>query len=197
MQVSKILIEIRDAKEQDLEAVVDLWEELAKYHAGLSDEFSLAWDSRRRWSKYLRLKFGEISTKLIVAVEEEKIVGFMLCMLSPNYPIFKERKIGLISDVYVLEERRRKGVAKMMLDVAVKWFRKNKVRSVHLSAAAANPDGQGAWKQLEFEPYMVYERLDVEKYKGAEARKVTRVTRKRKVKKKSLTQRIRLRRGPS
>lgn len=144
--------------------MVRLWEMLAKHHEKVSPHFQLAWDSKRNWVKYLQKKFSEPSTKLIVAEEEGDIVGFMLCLLSPNAPIFKERKIGVISDVFVLEERRRKGVASKMLDVAARWFRKNKVRSVQLGVAHVNLEARAAWRNLGFEPYMIYERLDLEKF---------------------------------
>lgn len=98
-----------------------------------------------------------------MAEEEGEIVGFMLCLLSPNAPVFKERKIGVISDVFVLEERRRKGVASKMLDVAIRWFRKNKVRSVQLGVAHHNMEARAAWRNLGFEPYMIYKRLDLDK----------------------------------
>ncbi|MGQ9586814.1 MAG: GNAT family N-acetyltransferase [Thermoplasmata archaeon] len=160
----KIRIRVRDAERTDLKAVCGLWEDLADYHATLSDHFTLSWDGKRRWSEYLEEKFSELSTKLIVAEEDGRIVGFMLCLLSPNVPIYKEKKIGVISDVYVREERRRKGVAKKMFDVAVNWFRKNKVRSVRLSVAADNLEARAAWRRLGFEPFMIDKRLDLRDY---------------------------------
>ena len=198
MGTSKILIEVREARKDDLSGVVDLWEKLATYHSELSDEFALAWDGKRRWSKYLHKKFSEISTKLIVAEEGDRIVGFLLAMLSPNYPIFKERKIGLISDVYVLEARRGKGITKKMLDVAIKWFKKNKVRSVHLTAAVANKEGQEVWRLLGFEPYMISERLDLDQLGGKSySTAKTKIVRKKKQRRKGLASRIRLPRGLS
>ncbi len=134
---------------------------LARHHEDISNDFTLAWDGKRKWARYLRDKFEEISTKLIVAEENGKIVGFMLCLLSPNVPVFKERKIGAISDVFVLEERRRKGVAKKMLDVAVKWFKKNKVRSVRLGVAHDNLEARAVWRRMGFEPYMIFKQLDL------------------------------------
>jgi ribosomal protein S18 acetylase RimI-like enzyme len=77
--------------------------------------------------------------------------------------VFKERKIGVISDVFVLEERRRKGVAKKMLDVAVKWFKKNKVRSVRLGVANDNLEARAVWRRMGFEAYMIYKRLDLDR----------------------------------
>ena len=162
-QIEKIRIVIREGTKDDLDEVVDLWVMLARHHEEISDDFTLAWDGKRKWAKYLRAKFAEISTKLIVAEESGKIVGFMLCLLSPNVPVFKERKVGVISDVYVLEERRRKGVARKMLDVAVKWFKKNKVRTVQLGVAHDNLEARAVWRSIGFKPYLIHKRLDLEK----------------------------------
>lgn len=193
MQVEKILIEVRDAKKDDLDKVADLWEKLALHHADLSDDFALAWDSKRRWSKYLHEKFAEISTKLIVAEEDDEIVGFMLCMLSPNISIYKERKLGIISDAYVQEERRKKGVTNKMFDVALKWFKKNKVKTVELRVATINPEAQAAWKSLGFTPFMIYERLYPDKLPQRPVPRVRKriVRKKKEAEKKGLTQRIR------
>jgi ribosomal protein S18 acetylase RimI-like enzyme len=161
--ISKV-IEIREGRIDDLGAVVDLWEELVEHHGRLSPQFAPAADSREKWSKYLAKKFSEKSTKLIIAQEDGEIVGFMLCLLSPNAPIFKERTLGLISDVYVRKERRQKGVAKEMLKVGLRWFMKNKVKSVQLSVAAANFEARAVWGQLGFKPHMIQKRLDMNAY---------------------------------
>lgn len=103
----------------------------------------------------------------------------MLCMLSPNVPVYKERKIGVVSDVYVKEERRRKGVGKKMLDVAVKWFRKNKVMSVRLNVAAENLEARAAWRKLGFEPFMMDKRLDLDRYPPRSSPAKTRIVQAR------------------
>jgi len=192
------LIEVRDATRADLKEVLALWTELAEYHSGLSDHFELAWDGRRRWSKYLASKFKEISTKLVVAEEDGRLVGFLLCLLSPNSPVFAERKIGVISDVYVVPERRKRGVTKLMFDYAVKWLRKNKVRTIQLGVAAANPEAIAVWRKMGFEPFILYERIDIgqvpERRPKTQSRKLVR---KKKAEKGSgLRSRIRIRRGP-
>ena len=121
-------------------------------------------DSKRKWSKYLRERFSEISTKLVVAEEDGEIVGFMLCLLEPNIPVYKERKIGVISDVFVKQQRRRKGLAKKMFDFAARWLKKNKVRTVRLNVAADNLEARAAWRMLGFEPFMIDKRLDLTSY---------------------------------
>jgi len=162
----RVRIEIRDAKEEDLEAVVELWDLLVDHHSNMSAYFAPARDSRAKWSKYLEKKFSEKSTRLIVAEEGSEIVGFMLCLLTPNKPIFKDKSIGVISDVYVSEDRRNRGVTKEMLRVALRWFKKNKMRSVELSVAAANVEARSAWGQLGFKPYLIQKRIDLDKFQA-------------------------------
>jgi len=154
-----VKIRIRDARKEDLKAVVGLWEKLAEQHARLSSELRLAPDGKRKWARYLAKKFSEKSTKLIVAEEDGDIVGFMLCLLTPNTPIYKDKTIGVISDVYVNEKRRKKGVAGMMLKLALRWFAKNRASSVQLGTAYANLEARAIWNQLGFRPFYMYKRL--------------------------------------
>jgi len=137
---------------------------MIEHHSRLSPHFELSENGKERYSKYLERKFSEKSTKLLVATQNGEMVGFMLCLLSPNAPIFKEKTIGVVSDVYVCPEFRKRGVAKKMLKVAIRWFHKNKVTSVQLSVAAANLEARSAWGQLGFKPHMMMKRLDLDKY---------------------------------
>jgi L-amino acid N-acyltransferase YncA len=160
----RIRIEIRDASEEDLRGIVELWEMLVEQHRTYSDHFALARDGRRKWARYLRQKFAERSTKLIVAEEDGELVGFMMCLLSPQEPIFAEKATGVVSDAFVRKDRRKKGVMKEMLRVALRWFDKNKMKSVEVSVASANLEARAAWGQLGFKPFLVRKRLQLDKH---------------------------------
>jgi len=159
----RIKIEIRDATEKDLKRIVELWELLVEQHRTYSDQFAIARDGRRKWARYLRQKFTEPSTKLIVAEENGKLVGFMMCLLSPQESIFAEKATGVVSDAFVRKDRRKKGVMKEMLRVAMRWFDKNKMKSVEVSIAAANLEARAAWGQLGFKPFLVRKRLQLDR----------------------------------
>ncbi len=158
----RVKIEIRDATEKDLKGIVALWEMLVEQHRTYSDHFVLARDGRRKWARYLRQKFTEPSTKLIVAEEEGELMGFMMCLLSPQDSIFVEKATGVVSDAFVRKNRRKKGVMKEMLRVALRWFDKNKMKSVEVSVAAANLEARAAWGQLGFKPFLVRKRLQMD-----------------------------------
>jgi L-amino acid N-acyltransferase YncA len=154
-----VRIEIREATEDDLDDIVDLWELLVEHHQAYSEHFKLARDGRRKWSAYLEEKFSEKSTKLIVADEDGELVGFMLCLMSPGRPIFSEKTVGVVSDAYVVKHRRMKGVMREMLVVALRWFHKNKIKAAEVNVSAANLEARSAWAQLGFKPLMVRKRL--------------------------------------
>ena len=160
----RIHIDIRDATEKDLKGIVVLWEMLVEQHRTYSDHFAIARGGRRKWARYLRQKFTERSTKLIVAEEEGELVGFMMCLLSPQESIFAEKATGVVSDAFVRKDRRKKGVMKEMLRVALRWFDKNKMKSVEVSVAAANLEARAAWGQLGFKPFLVRKRLQLDKF---------------------------------
>jgi ribosomal protein S18 acetylase RimI-like enzyme len=182
--MARIRIGIREARIEDLGMVVDLWEMLVDFHKQLSPHFAPSEDSREKWSKYLAKKFSEKSTKLVVAEENGDIIGFMLCLLQPNAPIFKEKTIGVISDVYVTQEKRKKGITKEMLGVALRWFHKNKISTVSLSVAAANLEARAVWGQLGFKPHMIHKRLSLDSYPARELISVPPKTIRKKVVKK-------------
>jgi RimJ/RimL family protein N-acetyltransferase len=91
-------------------------------------------------------------------------VGFMMCLLSPQEPIFAEKATGVVSDAFVRKDRRKKGVMKEMLRVALRWFDKNKMKSVEVSVASANLEARAAWGQLGFKPFLVRKRLQLDKH---------------------------------
>ena len=160
-----VRIVIRDGSEDDLDDVVGLWKNMVDHHRKFSDYYTLTRNGRRNWSRYLREKFSEPSTKLIVAEEDGGLVGFMLCLLDPK-PIFRERTVGLISDTYVVEHRRRKGIMKEMLAVALRWFCKNRLRSAEINVSVANREAKEVWAQLGFKPFAERRRLEFEDEKA-------------------------------
>lgn len=181
--MATVKIQIREAHIGDLGDVADLWEQMAEHHTRLSHHFTLSEEGKERYSKYLARKFSEKSTKLIVATDGSRVIGFMLCLLSPNVAVFKERTIGVVSDVYVMPEFRMRGVAKEMLKLGLRWFHKNKVTSVQLSVAASNFEARSVWGQLGFKPHMILKRLDLDKYPANQMlAEEPRVTRKKVVK---------------
>ncbi|MEW5748690.1 MAG: GNAT family N-acetyltransferase [Candidatus Thermoplasmatota archaeon] len=181
-------IEVREARPEDLPGVVGLWEQMIEHHTRLSHHFTLSRDGVRRFSKYLASKYSERSTKLLVATQDGRLVGFMLCLLSPNAPVFKERTLGVVSDVYVAPELRKRGVAREMLKVALRWFKKNRVATVQLNVAAANLEARAAWGQLGFKPHMMMKRLELDKFPATKMlSEEPKVVRKKVVKKKRLS----------
>ncbi|MDD5172483.1 MAG: GNAT family N-acetyltransferase, partial [Candidatus ainarchaeum sp.] len=111
-------IRIRYAKVTDLDAVLDLWWQLYRFHLeGFNSGkacLELAPDAREKLrAHYLEKVLPHY--KVLVAEDKGRLVGY--CEFGPfiHPPIFKEPRGIMISGLYVLPAYRKKGVGKRLL----------------------------------------------------------------------------------
>ncbi len=145
-------VRVRRAKLSDLPVVIRLWRELIGYHEALGgQDFRLAPNAERDWKKYLRGHLTHANKLGLVAEVEGKPVGFLLATIELRPPILMERKYGHISDVYVQEPERRKGVGKALVAETLRWFEEKRIMRVRLQTDARNTLGFEFWKRLGFQ----------------------------------------------
>jgi ribosomal protein S18 acetylase RimI-like enzyme len=154
-------VQIRQARNQDLEAVLDLWEEMMDFHAGLDERFEPAPDDRDIFRDTLREWIAGEERRVMVAVAEGRIIGYTIGVITENPPIFKMRLYGHVSDICVAPAWRRKGVGRRLFAALRKWFRRHGLTAVQLNVAAFNPASQAFWRGLGFDDYMHKMWLDI------------------------------------
>ena len=100
--------------------------------------------SSSQYSEYLSNK-----SKMFVAIENRKIIGFISGkILSQKNKIIE--KYGKIDDLYVNKKYRGSGFASKLVKCLLKWFKKNKCKSVVLFASPDKPI-QKYYSQIGFE----------------------------------------------
>lgn len=82
------------------------------------------------------LESGDMET--FVAEEDGKIVGFITITLRERFPLYQIKKVGFISSLIISPKYRRKGIAQKLLDKAIKWFKKKKIKYFELDTAVKN-----------------------------------------------------------
>lgn len=148
--VSEVLV--RHAKTRDLPVLTRLWRELVGFHEALGgQDFRLAPGAEGGWRKYLRSHLGRTDKLCIVAEVGDQAVGFLVASIERRPGIFMERDYGHISDVYVQEPQRGKGVGKALVAEALRWFEAKRVGRVRLQTDARNTLGFEFWKKLGFQ----------------------------------------------
>jgi len=147
-------IQIRRATIEDLEAVLDLWDEMMELHARLDARFQPEVNARELFGETLREWMVDDSRRVLVATADGQVMGYTIGVVAENPPIFKMRYYGHVSDICVAPEWRRQGVGCRLFAALRKWFRQHGLMVVQLHVAAFNPSSQTFWRQMGFEDYM-------------------------------------------
>jgi ribosomal protein S18 acetylase RimI-like enzyme len=156
-------MKIRKAKLKDIQQISDLAVNLLKYHTDFDPYFSLASNAMEIYYKHFRRCVYSKNKLLLVAEEDNKIIGFALGELGYRPPVFAIRKIGFISDVFVDKDFRKSGIGKIFLNELCQWFKKNGLRYIELTVHVKNEIGIKVWTKYGFETYLSRQRVELEK----------------------------------
>lgn len=123
-------MEIRTMTIEDYESVHDLWMSIKGFAIRSID------DSRIGVERFLRRN----PTTSVVAVEDEKIVGSILCG--------HDGRRGCLYHVCVHEDYRMRGIGKSMVVHCMKELEKEQISKVSLIAFTQNDIGNAFWKEI-------------------------------------------------
>lgn len=147
-------MEITPAEEPDIEAILDLWGELAAFHARLDPAFAPAVNWRTSYAGYLSTLLDRSDARVLVARQGGRTVGYGVARITILPPFFADRRRGFIQDVFTTQGYRRRGVARRLVTELLDWLRTAHVAIVELTVAANNPAAVRLWESLQFRAYM-------------------------------------------
>ncbi len=149
-------MEITPARAQDIDAILTLWGELARFHADLDPAFTPGPGWRPAYAGYLATLLDRPDARVLVASEAERIVGYGVARITLLPPFFADRRRGFIQDVFTEREYRRRGIAHRLVSDLLTWLRDEAVTTVELTVATNNEAATQLWERLGFRPYMLH-----------------------------------------
>jgi len=147
-------MEIVPARAQDIDGILDLWGELADFHARLDPAFTPAAGWRPAYAGYLVTLLDRPDTRVLVAHEEAGVVGYGVARITFLPPFFADRRRGFIQDVFTSHSHRRRGIARRLVSDLLDWLSEEAVTTVELTVASNNTEAIRLWKSVGFRPYM-------------------------------------------
>jgi len=157
---------IVEAEECHIPQIVSLWVEFFDYHYDIDPFFEKSDDAEESFGTMIGERIGKDDSLVLVAVEDDRVVGYCLAYVSENPPVVKTRQSGFISDLAVTSGYRRKGIGERLLRQSLAWFKLRGLKSVYLRVLAKNEVARAFWEAEGFETVSLTMEIDLNTLPG-------------------------------
>lgn len=145
---------IRKSTEDDIAAIVDLWKEFMDFHAARDRHFARSEDGHERFAEFISGRLESKISCVLVAEQNQDIVGYCLAMVAKYPPVFLCQEYGSISDLAVTAKCRREGVGEALVQGILAWFAERNIQRIEVRVAVSNEVSTSFWRKMGFEPYL-------------------------------------------
>ncbi|MBI2851375.1 MAG: GNAT family N-acetyltransferase [Chloroflexi bacterium] len=154
-------MEIITATEKHVPEIVELWKEFMDFHRPIDPRFPLRKDAHLNWVKHLRELMKSENACALVGLDKGQAVAYCIIEKRKYAPIWEREYYGLISDMFVRADYRRKGAGEQVFARMIEWFKANKIDRVDVTVADGNQLGYPFWKKHGFKDYISSMYLDL------------------------------------
>lgn len=145
----------RSGSIDDLESIVDLWIQSARFHARLEPRFQYAQDVTQPTKEYYAKQLQLENSYVGVAQSSDDIVGFISAQVHERPPIHVPRRMGFIDGLFVKSSVRRHGIGTSLWHMALEWLKQKEVHKAHVTVASRNPESIEFWRKKGFSDLML------------------------------------------
>ena len=157
-------LNIRKARPEDVPALVELWREMWDTHAAADPRFALAPKGQEAMAEWIG-RHIEMPTSCVLAAcdptDDARPVGYVLGMVLENPPVTPDRFFGMVSEIAVRADHRRRGVGGRLLAEIDAWFRLLRVSYVEVNVSVRNPVARAFWRKHGYGEFLERLRMDM------------------------------------
>ncbi len=146
-------LEIRYARAEEVDELLDLFEEVAAERLWIGTE--PGFDRARKRAAFLEAVARPIETPFWVARTDDKLVGAL--------NVFEHRYAGLVIGMLVRAQYRRRGIGRALIDRVDAWAREHAVKELHLHVFPHNEAARSLYLKAGFREIERFERDVVRK----------------------------------
>jgi GNAT superfamily N-acetyltransferase len=154
-------VQIRRATLDDIPELSRLVAALAAWEESLDSRARFDWDGIRDAPNWLKLVLNREHHAIWVATSDGRLVGHLWIRLKRQADGALPQSIGYISQAFMEEAFRGRGLMKPMLEEAFEWFRNLGITVITLSVLHRNWVGATAWHRLGFSDWREERRMEL------------------------------------
>jgi ribosomal protein S18 acetylase RimI-like enzyme len=140
--------EPRRVRSEDLAAIAALWRSLADLHAQLDPAFRVAGDAVPARALVQLVDHRDVAAWVVEV--DSKIAGFCVARMETAPAMVAEAGRAEITELFVTEEARRRGLGRTLAETALLWAASRDVSRVEVRVSARNDVGRSFWRSLGF-----------------------------------------------
>ena len=154
-------ISVRKARLKDIPEILKMWKVFMSEHdmmvvsknPSLKPHYDMLKTGPGDFERYARNNIHSKNAIIFLAEKDGKIIGYCLCRIKRNIPIFKVTHLGHIGDLYVKKEYRKLGISSMFKNEALKWFKSKGIKYSSIMVSPENSRARGIYKKWGFTDY--------------------------------------------
>lgn len=147
-------MEYRQARIEDLNEISRLGSQLLNSHQEIdANYYQLEADYRDKFRHYISSFMNSQSQIIMVALDKEKIVGFIAGYIKPLFPWFQIKNVGHISFLVVQKNYQKRGIGRNLTNKLEKWFKEQNLQYIEVYTNEKNQSGVAAWTDYGFAPF--------------------------------------------
>ncbi|MBN2011993.1 GNAT family N-acetyltransferase [candidate division KSB1 bacterium] len=125
------------------------------YHSVIDPFFKRSDDGHINFQKYIESIIPNDDAFLGVAIEADRVVGYVLAQKTVYPPVFVNTDFCMINDIVLLPEFRNQGKGKMLFDAVVDWSRKKGLDRIQLQVLPENTPALRFYEKLGFKQHLL------------------------------------------
>ena len=138
-----INVEYIEGAQESLYLIEPLWQSLIIYHKNKSKYFTGNYANKRFQDRVNELTDDSKKAMRVDLVKDKdtgQYIGYCISTINKGYCIstINKEMIGEIESLYVEEEYRRHGIGSQLMEKALEWLDKNKVKSKTIAVGDGN-----------------------------------------------------------
>jgi ribosomal protein S18 acetylase RimI-like enzyme len=163
------MIVIRKARLKDIDTLISLENELydnqveylRESKSQNLDDFFLKNNSNTFLKQFILKTIRSKNGLVLIAEYDKKIAGYLIIFIKKTIPIFKLEKLAEITDLYIKEEFRGRGISNKLRDEVIKWCKMKNISSITLDMLPNNIHAKMIYEKWGFKDFLVEMRMKI------------------------------------
>lgn len=151
---------VREARITDLQAILGLWQQMSKLHEDYDSSFKLKENAVDLFKMYAETVIKS-EDKLSIVFCDEDVVGYFFAEIMDLPPVYIDEKIGLISEISIDKDCRKRGYGDKLVQYAENWFTEQDIKIIDCQVAVRNPISSKFWYKKEYIGHSLMSRKNI------------------------------------